>query len=89
MKRNRTGNDNENQFYFARYGGMLLLAAYVENEVNNGPTQFAEDCLNAIRARARAGDGVTTYTVPEDVASGLSYEAFKEEVMDERAVELF
>ena len=89
VKRNRTGNDNENQFYFARYGGMLLLAAYVENEVNNGPTQFAEDCLNAIRARARAGDGVTTYTVPEDVASGLSYEAFKEEVMDERAVELF
>ena len=89
VKRNRTGNDNENQFYFARYGGILLLAAYVENEVNSGPNAFAEACVNAVKTRARNGDGVTTYAVPADVASGLTYEEFKEEVMDERAVELF
>ena len=57
--------------------------------MNNGPNAYAEACLNAVRARARAGDGVTTYTEPADVASGLSYEEFKDEVFDERAVELF
>jgi hypothetical protein len=88
IKRNRTGNNNENQFYFARYAGILLLMAYVENEVNNGPTALAEACLNAVRARARAGDGVTTYTEPADVTPGLSYAEFKDEVMDERFVEL-
>jgi hypothetical protein len=89
IKRNRTGNNNENQFYFARYGGILLLMAYVENEINSGPTSLGEACLNAVRARARAGDGVTTYTEPADVAPGLSYAEFKDEVMNERFVELF
>ncbi|NNF47084.1 MAG: RagB/SusD family nutrient uptake outer membrane protein [Desulfofustis sp.] len=64
MKRNWAGNNNENNIYWARYGGILLLMAYVENEGNGGPTQLAQDCLNAVRARARNGDGVTTYTVP-------------------------
>lgn len=89
IKRNRVANDNDNQFYFTRYGGMLLLLAYVENEINNGPTALAEACLNAVRARARAGDGVTTYTVPADVTPGLSYAQFKDEVYDEAVVELF
>jgi hypothetical protein len=89
VKRNWTGNNNENNIYWARYGGILLLMAYVENEVNGGPTALAEACLNAVRARARNGDGVTTYTEPADVASGLSYDDFKDEVMDERHVELF
>ena len=89
MKRNWAGNNNENNIYWARYGGILLLMAYVENEVNGGPTPLAEACLNAVRARARNGNGVTTFTVPADVPTGLSYDAFKDEVMDERAVELF
>ena len=89
MKRNWPGNNNENNIYWARYGGILLLMAVVENEVNGGPTPLAEACLNAVRARARNGDGVTTYTVPADVASGLSYDAFKDEVFDERHAELF
>ena len=89
MKRNWAGNNNENNIYWARYGGILLLMAYVENEVNGGPTPLAEACVNAVRARARNGDGITTYSVPEDISSGLSYDAFKDEVMDERAVELF
>jgi hypothetical protein len=89
FKRNYSGNDNDNNFYFARYAGMLLLMAYVENEVNNGPTTLAEDCLNAVRARARNGDGVSSYTIPANVTSGLSYDAFKDEVIDERIVELF
>jgi len=89
FKRNRSGNDNENDAYFARYAGMLLLMAHVENEINSGPTALAEACLNAVRARARAGDGVTTYTVPADVATGLSYDQFRNEVYDEVIVELF
>lgn len=89
IKRNWTGNNNENNIYWARYGGMLLLMAIVENEVNGGPTPLAEACLNAVRARARNGDGTTTYAVPEDVKSGLSYDAFKDEVYDERIAEMF
>ncbi len=89
IKRNWAGNNNENNIYWARYGGILLLMAHVENEVNGGPTQLAEDCLNAVRARARNGDGVNTFTVPLDVASGLSYNDFKDEVFDERVAELF
>ena len=89
MKRNWAGNNNENNIYWARYGGIVLLMAYVENEVNGGPTALAEACLNAVRARARNGDGTTTYSVPENVKPGLNYEEFKDEVMDERAAELF
>jgi len=87
FKRNYSGNDNDNNFYFARYGTMLLKLAYVENEINGGPTALAEQCLNLIRARARAGDGTTTYTIPADVTPGLSYDAFKQEVYDEMCVE--
>jgi hypothetical protein len=89
IKRNWPGNNNENNIYWARYGGILLLMAEVENEVNSGPTPLAEACLNAVRQRVRNGDGTTTYSEPADIQPGLSYEAFKDEVYDERAVELY
>jgi hypothetical protein len=87
IKRTYAGNDNENNFYFARYGGMLLLLAYVDAEINGAPTALAETCLNLVRARARAGDGTTTYTVPADVATGLTQDQFQREVYKDMIAE--
>lgn len=89
IKRTITGNNNHNNVYFARYAGMLLLLAEVENEVNNGPTTLALDCINAVRERARGGlNGTEGRAVPADISAGLSYGQFKDVVFDERAVEL-
>lgn len=60
-----------------RYADVLLMLAEAENEVNQGPTALAYECVNAIRTRA----GI-------DEVSGLNYEGFKELVRDERAREL-
>jgi hypothetical protein len=89
IKRNQTGNTNYNNVYFARYAGMILLLAEVENEINGGPTDLALNCINAVRERARGGlDGAETRAVPADISTGLSYNDFKDTVFDERAVEL-
>lgn len=89
IKRNQAGNTNFNNVYFARYAGMLLLLAEVENEINGGPTPLALSCINAVRERARGGlNGAESRAVPADIASGLSYADFKDAVFDERAVEL-
>tara|TARA_B110000114_G_C15072437_1_gene390259 strand:- start:545 stop:2065 length:1521 start_codon:yes stop_codon:yes gene_type:complete len=89
IKRNLAGNNNENNVYFARYAGMILLLAEVENEINSGPTPLALSCINAVRERARGGlDGAETRAVPADILTGLSYDLFKDAVFDERAVEL-
>lgn len=89
IRRTITGNNNHNNVYFARYAGMLLLLAEVENEINNGPTDLALNCVNAVRERARGGlNGAENRPIPADISSGLSYGQFKDVVFDERAVEL-
>lgn len=59
-----------------RYSDVLLMLAEAENEVN-GPTTAAYDAINKVRARA----GIPAL-------SGLSKEAFRQEVRDERGREL-
>ncbi len=89
IRRTITGNNNHNNVYFARYAGMLLLLAEVENEVNGGPTDLALKCINAVRKRARGGlSGAEGRAIPADIPAGLSHDQFKEVVFDERAVEL-
>ncbi len=89
IKRNQAGNTNHNNVYFARYSGMLLLLAEVENEVNGGPTPLALNAINAVRERARGGlDGAEGRALPADILTGLSHDQFKDVVFDERAVEL-
>ena len=61
-----------------RYADVLLMLAEAENEANQGPTALAYECINAVRSRA----GLTT------PLSGLSYEAFQQELRDERGREL-
>jgi hypothetical protein len=89
IKRSNAGNNNHNNVYFARYAGMILLLAEVENEINGGPTDVALRCINAVRERARGGlDGLEARAVPADIPGGLNYDDFKDAVFDERAVEL-
>ena len=53
------------------------MLAEAENEVNEGPTALAYECINAVRTRA----GITEL-------SGLDYDGFKKELQDERGREL-
>ncbi|MGH2624689.1 MAG: RagB/SusD family nutrient uptake outer membrane protein, partial [Sphingobacterium sp.] len=56
------------------------------NEIN-GPTSAAYEMINAVRARARAGDGHSTpSTYPADL-KGISQAQFRDAVLEERAIE--
>lgn len=60
-----------------RFADLLLLLAEAENEVN-GPNSAAYEAINQVRARVNM----------PDLAAGLSKEAFRNEVIHERRVEL-
>ncbi|QTD38473.1 RagB/SusD family nutrient uptake outer membrane protein [Polaribacter batillariae] len=60
-----------------RYAEVLLLFAEAENQVN-GPTTNAYNAINALRKRVNIAD----------VTTGLSKDAFNDEVIHERRVEL-
>ena len=65
-------------FPILRYSDVLLMIAECENEVNDGPTAKAYECINAVRRRA----GIA------DLPAGLSQADFRQAVKDERAMEL-
>ncbi|ALJ04764.1 hypothetical protein APS56_06335 [Pseudalgibacter alginicilyticus] len=60
-----------------RYADVLLLKAEIENELN-GPTDIAYDAINEVRNRSGLSD----------LTDGLSKEAFRSAVLNERAIEL-
>jgi hypothetical protein len=70
-------DENGNDPILLRYADVLLVLAEAENEVN-GPTALAYEAINAIRARAGLAP-----------LSGLSKEAFRQKVRDERRFELY
>lgn len=63
-------------FPILRYSDILLMIAEAENEVN-GPTALAYESINAVRKRVKLAP-----------LSGLSKDAFREALKDERAMEL-
>ena len=65
-------------FPILRYADVLLMIAECENEVNNGPTAKAYECINAVRKRA----GI------ELLEDGMTKDEFRQAVKDERAMEL-
>tara|TARA_R110000868_G_scaffold71713_3_gene209738 strand:- start:5624 stop:7156 length:1533 start_codon:yes stop_codon:yes gene_type:complete len=69
-----------------RYAEVLLIAAEALNEITPGTTE-ADSYINRIRLRARNKAGVLT-SFPEDVTSGLSKDAFRDMVLEERRIEL-
>lgn len=62
-------------FPVLRYSDVLLMLAEAENEIN-GPTNLAYECINKVRARAKLAP-----------LSGLTKDAFREAIKDERAME--
>lgn len=70
-------NNTQINYPLLRYADVLLMLAEAENEVNEGPTALAYECINAVRTRA----GITEL-------SGLDYDGFKKELQDERGREL-
>lgn len=69
-----------------RLADVYLMRAEALNEIN-GPTTEAYAMVNAIRARARAGNGVTSTGFPADL-TGLTKDQLREAILEERAIEL-
>lgn len=93
---NGNGNQQRNHdMNLMMYSDVLILFAEIENELNNGPTPLALDCINALRARARNGNGNTDPGMgevfpraePADVPAGLTYAEFADVAFDERILE--
>ncbi len=73
-------------WYILRYADVLLLYAEALNEWQQGPTTDAYAAVNMVRRRAYGLPLDATSSV--DLATGMSYEAFRQAVRDERAKEL-
>ena len=79
---NGNGRGSEHNYAQLRYAEILLVAAEALNEVSPGSAE-AHGYVNRVRARARNNGSV----FPEDV-SGLSQDAFRTMVLEERKWEL-
>lgn len=73
---------------FLRYSDVLLMKAEAENEVNNGPTENAMDCLNQVRRRAFGYDPNVPNAEIDYTVSAFDKDTFFDEIMAERAREL-
>ena len=65
-------------FPVLRYSDVLLMLAEAENEVNEGPTELAKDCLKKVRERAGL-------KLPKNIESKVD---FLNAIKNERAMEL-
>ena len=74
-------------WYVLRYADVLLLYAEALNEVNKGPNATAYAAINMVRRRG-FGVPINVTSNTADLASGMSYEEFRQAVRDERAYEL-
>lgn len=74
-------------WYLLRYADVLLLYAEALNEVNQGPTAEAYEAVNMIRRRGFGFDQ-TSQSASADLPAGMSYEEFRQAIMDERSYEL-
>ena len=48
----KDNNNTDVNYVLLRYADVLLMRAEIENELNNGPTDIAIDCVNQVRRRA-------------------------------------
>jgi hypothetical protein len=80
------GRNTKSNYLMMRYAELLLIGAEAANEV--GQTGDANTWINRVRARARSGGGlIPASAFPADV-SGLTKDAFRTTVLDERKWEL-
>ncbi|HNV66082.1 MAG TPA: RagB/SusD family nutrient uptake outer membrane protein [Bacteroidales bacterium] len=70
----RQNGESDVDYIYLRYSDVLLMYAEALNEIHKGPTTEAYDAINAIRERANL----------DDLAAGLSYQEFKDALLQER-----
>ncbi len=80
------GNNTDMDVIYLRTADIMLVYAEALNEINNGPDATAYDMINKVRKRARF-NGTTELAILPDL-SGLSYQQFKDAVLEERRHEL-
>ena len=74
--------NTDNDFPYLRYSDVLLMYAEALNEQNNGPTAEAYEAVNSVRRRARF-NGTEELPILPDL-QGLSYQQFKDALLQER-----
>lgn len=74
--------NTDNDFPYLRYADVLLMYAEALNEQNSGPTTEAYQAVNSVRKRARF-NGTEELPILPDL-SGLSYQEFKDALLQER-----
>jgi starch-binding outer membrane protein, SusD/RagB family len=74
--------NTDHDFPYLRYSDILLMKAEALNELNNGPNAAAYDAVNQVRKRARF-NGTTELNILPDL-TGLSYQDFKDALLEER-----
>lgn len=79
------GNNTDADVIYLRYADILLIYAEALNEINNGPTAEAYDAINQVRKRARFNGEIEQNILPD--LSGLSYQQFKDAILEERRLE--
>lgn len=80
------GNNTDMDVIYLRTADIMLVYAEALNEINNGPNATAYQMINNVRKRARF-DGVTEQAILPDL-SGLTYQQFKDAILQERRWEL-
>ena len=70
----RANGESDADFIYMRYSDVLLMYAEVLNEINNGPTTEAYNRIDEVRNRANL----------PDLTTGLSYQQFKDSLLQER-----
>ncbi len=81
------GNTGINYPYL-RYADVLLTLAEAENELNQGPTDLARECMHIVRERAfRFNSDGRGNPLKIDAYPDGGYEEFRKSVLDERKFE--
>jgi hypothetical protein len=70
----RQNGESDADYIFLRYSDVLLMYAEALNEINTGPTIEAYNAINEVRNRAGL----------DDLDAGMSYQTFKDAVLQER-----
>lgn len=74
--------NTDHDFPYLRYSDILLMKAEALNELNNGPTTEAYDAINQVRRRARFNGTAELPILPD--LQGLSYQSFRDALLNER-----
>ncbi len=76
------GNNTDSDVIYLRLADIMLIYAEALNEINGAPNATAYEMINAVRRRARFNGTVEQNILPD--LSGLSYDQFRDALLQER-----